>query len=59
MNKNMYDIIIDYIENDKVKYNIDYKDTIKYLKELIKQIEEEYKNIEMYNINNVEEDTLF
>lgn len=46
MNKNMYDIIVDYIENDKVKHNIDYKDTIKYLKELIKQIEEEYKNIE-------------
>lgn len=46
MNKNMYDIIVDYIENDKVKYNIDYKETINYLKELIKAIEKEYENIE-------------
>ena len=46
MNKNMYDIIVDYIENNKVKYNIDYKETIEYLKELIEEIEKEYENIE-------------
>jgi len=34
------------IEDNKIKYNIDYIDSIETLKELIKEIENEYKELE-------------
>lgn len=44
MNINLYDVIIDYIENDKRKYNISYKDTIEYIEEIVKELKETYKD---------------
>lgn len=43
---NLYNFIVDYINNNKNKYNIDYKATINDLRQLLNEIEEEYKNIE-------------
>lgn len=40
------DMIIDYIENNKVKYKIDYKDSINTLKYVIKEIEKDYEKLE-------------
>lgn len=40
--KELNDIIIKYIEDNKVKHNIDYEDTINAIKQLIDEIEEEY-----------------
>lgn len=39
-------ILVDFIENNKSKYNIKYQDTIKSIKEYINQLEEEYIQIE-------------
>lgn len=43
--KNISDIIIEYIENNKRKNNIEYLDTIEYLKELLKELENDYKEL--------------
>ena len=45
MNNNLYKILIDYIENNKEKNNIDYFETIEHLKELINEIKKEYEEI--------------
>ena len=42
---NLYDVLIKYIEENK-KINIDYQQTIDYIKELIRQIEDEYIDLE-------------
>lgn len=39
-------ILVEYIEQNKVKYNIDYLQTIESLKELINELKKEYQNIE-------------
>lgn len=39
-----YDLIY-YIENNKKIYNIDYFETINYLKSLLEEIENEYKEL--------------
>lgn len=44
-NENLYDILVDYIENNKANFNIDYEDTIESIKELIEEIEKEYKGV--------------
>ena len=43
--KDINNILIDYIEQNKTKYNIDYSDTIESIKELIKEIENDYENL--------------
>lgn len=43
---NLSNILIDFIETNKVKYGIDYKASIENLKELLEEIEQEYENIE-------------
>ena len=45
-NSNLYDILVDFIENNKIMYDIDYKSSIENLKELLEEIEQDYKNIE-------------
>lgn len=40
---NIYTKLIIYIEDNKRLFNIDYKETIEYLKSVITMIEEEYK----------------
>lgn len=45
-NSNLYDILVDFIENNKSMYDIDYKSSIENLKELLEEIEQDYKNIE-------------
>lgn len=47
MNNSLYDLMIQHIEDNKVKHNIDYEDSIEYLKELIDTIENEYKEMEL------------
>ena len=42
----MYEVVITYIEKGKNKYNIPYKESIDYLKEVITTIEREYEKIE-------------
>ena len=44
--KNLSDEIIKYIEENKTKHDIDYFDTIESIKELIKEIENDYNNLE-------------
>lgn len=44
--KNLTDIIIEFIENNKAKYNISYKNSIESIKELIEEIEQEYEELE-------------
>lgn len=43
----LYDLMIKHIEDNKIKNNIDYEESIEYLKELIKTIEKEYKDINL------------
>ena len=43
---NLYNFIIDYINKNKNDYNIDYFATIDSLRELLDEIEQEYKNVE-------------
>lgn len=43
---NLADMIVDYIENNKAKYKIDYKDSINTLKYFIKEIEKDYEKLE-------------
>lgn len=38
-------IIIEYIKSNKEKYNIDYEDTIEAIKEVIEDIEKDFKEI--------------
>lgn len=45
MNK-LSDEIIKYIEENKTKNGIEYTDTIESIKELIKEIENDYENLE-------------
>ena len=45
-NSVLYDILVDFIENNKTKYDIDYESSIENLKELLEEIEQDYKNIE-------------
>ena len=45
-NSVLYDILVDFIENNKTKYDIDYKSSIENLKELLEEIEQDYENIE-------------
>ena len=45
MNNSLYDLMIQHIEDNKVKHDIDYKDSIEYLKELVDTIENEYKEM--------------
>ena len=40
---NLSDVLVKYIEDNKIKYNINYKETIECLKDLILIIEDEYK----------------
>ena len=47
MNNTIYALMIKYIEDNKINYNISYNDSIVYLKELIKSIEKEYEDIEI------------
>ena len=46
MNNSLYDLMIKHIEDNKVKHNIDYEESIEYLKELVETIENEYKEME-------------
>ena len=39
---NIYSFLVEYINNNKNKNNIDYAETIKELKELIKEIEHDF-----------------
>lgn len=43
--KELNNYIVEYIETNKVKYNIDYIETIKCIEDLIKEIKTEYENI--------------
>lgn len=43
--KELSDILIDYIENNKVKNEIDYENSIETLQELLNEIKTEYKNL--------------
>ena len=45
MTYSLYDLMIKHIEDNKVKHNIDYTDSIEYLKTLIKNIEKEYEEL--------------
>lgn len=45
-NVNLYNILVDYIEENKRLYNIDYKGSIENLKELLEEIEQDYNDIE-------------
>lgn len=45
-NINLYNILVDYIEENKRLYNINYQGSIDNLKELLEEIEQDYKNIE-------------
>lgn len=42
---NLYDVIIQFIEDSKTKYNISYDSTIEFLKQLINEIEKEYQDL--------------
>lgn len=44
--KELKDYIIGYIENNKVKYDIEYKDSIQSIYELFNEIKKEYKELE-------------
>ncbi len=46
MNSSLYDLMIKHIEDNKVKHNIDYEESIEYLKELVETIEKEYEEME-------------
>lgn len=43
--KELSDILIDYIENNKVKNGIDYENSIETLQELLNEIKTEYKEL--------------
>lgn len=43
----LYDMMIQHIEDNKSKYNIDYEESIKYLQELVDTIKKEYEKIEL------------
>jgi len=45
MNNNIYNRILMYIEENKSLHNISYKETIEYLKEMLEEIEKEYKGL--------------
>lgn len=45
MNNNIYNRLLMYIEENKSINKISYKETIDYLKELIEEIETEYKGL--------------
>ena len=47
MNNSLYDLMIKHIEDNKVKHNIDYEESIDYLKELVETIEKEYKDLDL------------
>lgn len=42
----IYLYIIQYINKNKINYNIEYKETIETIKQLIKEIEEDYYKIQ-------------
>lgn len=41
----MYEILVEYIKNNKDKYNISYEETFDFLRELIDTIEKDFKNV--------------
>ncbi|MBQ3475838.1 MAG: hypothetical protein IJH20_06695 [Bacilli bacterium] len=45
-NSALYDILVNYIEDNKTNYNIDYKETIETIEELIEEIKKDYKDLE-------------
>ena len=45
-NNEIYNILVEYIEQNKTNNNIEYQETIDCLKDLVKDIEKDYKNLE-------------
>lgn len=43
---NLYNVLIDYIENNKTKNNISYEETFDYLDELLRTLKRDYENLE-------------
>lgn len=48
-NSVLYNMLVDYIEENKRLYNIDYTSSIENLKELLEEIEQDYKDLEGEN----------
>jgi hypothetical protein len=44
-NSALYDILVNYIEDNKTNYNIDYKETIETIEELIEEIKKDYEDL--------------
>lgn len=44
-NSALYDILVNYIEDNKTNYNIDYKETIGTIEELIEEIKKDYEDL--------------
>lgn len=45
-NSALYDLLVNYIEDNKNVFGIDYKDTIETIEELIEEIKKDYKDLE-------------
>ena len=45
-NSELYNILVKYIEDNKVKYNIPYSETIENLRDLFFEIEDDYMGLE-------------
>lgn len=43
----LYNYLVEYINKNKEQYNINYKESIETLKELLKDIEEDYKKAKL------------
>lgn len=46
MNKTIYDVIINYIENNNYNYDIEYLKTIEELQEFLEELKKEYNQTE-------------
>ena len=44
-NNVLYNILVNYIEDNKTNYDIDYKETIETIEELLEEIKKDYKEM--------------
>ena len=44
-NSNLYDILVDFIDNNKSMYDIDYKSSIENLEDLLNEIKRDYEEL--------------
>ena len=44
-NNVLYNILVNYIEDNKTNYDIDYKETIEAIEELLEEIKKDYKEM--------------